>query len=171
MNGKSAFLEVLKKKVLGIKKHKSIKNTFAFLDEWLHICPLDWVDFVLFAVHVQNHALDGFIICLDDDETSLGMDILKEKKLNMYIASIKPDGSGPNIIWQVIAFPNNEDIVVFVGGESLRKYCDERNIYYESFIDSKGNLMSGSQFRYLKEENEDFRKPMEEKDVAFESMD
>lgn len=161
MSGKSEFLEVLKKKAPGIKKHKSIKNTFAFLDEWLQTCPLDWMEFVFFAVHVQNNVPNEFIICLDNDETSLARDILKEKKINMYIASIKPDEVGPNIIWQVIALPNKEDEVVFMGGGSLRKYCDERNIYYESVVDSKGNLMSGSQFRYLKKENEDCRKPLE----------
>ena len=45
------------------------------------------------------------------------------------------------------------------GGERLRKYCDKKNIYYKSVLDSNGNLLSVTTMEYQKKDNEDCRVP------------
>jgi hypothetical protein len=149
------LMDVLKEKVPDIKPQK-----FNLVIEHKHLIdhPPEWDEFVMITVKQQTSDVsNNFLVMLDDKETNLVFDILKNKKIHLYV--LGHPKSEQMLIWEVLAIKNDEGNVTFIGGENFRIFCDFHNLYYRSGID-KGTLLSGSTCQYLKKEGEDCRIPM-----------
>lgn len=158
MNECTTLLDVLKNKIPDIKIHD---NTLCMSEDWLVKCPVDWVEFVMFAVNLQTKQALTHLICLEDDETAQAFDIIAKRQFHMYVIG-NPHPTEQLKIWEIWCAPDDKDERWYYGGENLRKYCDENNLYYRSLYDSNGKLISGSQCLYLKKDGEDCRIPVNE---------
>jgi hypothetical protein len=158
MSKSTTLLDVLKKKIPDIKIHE---NTLCMAEEWLVKCPVDWMEFVMFAVNLQTKDALVHLICLEDDETAQAFDIIAKRQFHLYVIG-KPKECEQLKVWELWCGPDDKDERWYYGGENLRKFCDEKNLYYRSMLDEKGQLMSASQCLYLKEEGEDCRVPVNE---------
>lgn len=149
------LMDVLKEKIPDIKPHKF---NLVIEQKYLLEHPLEWDEFIMITVKQQTSEVSrGFVVILDDKETNLVFDILKKKKIHLYV--LGHPKSEQMLIWEVLAIKNDEGNVTFIGGENFREYCDIHNLYYRSGIDD-GKLLSASTCQYLKEEGEDCRIPM-----------
>ena len=133
--------------------------TMAITAEELFNLPDDWMEFimVLTTYNYTGHDLNIPIVALDTHETEHAMRIIANKTVKLYVAGHpKENADGKKIIWNMHAFKNTEnDKRLFVGGTHLREFCDARNIFYKTFLDNEGLLISTTDLRYLQKDGED----------------
>lgn len=148
--------------------NKTIKiddNTLFLDDSLLDKTPEDWIDFAMLLTSQNykgctNSIPHSYMITLNDEQTSKAFEFINKDQIKIYIID-----SENRHLWEVVAL-NNDGKRIFVGGESFRKFCDKKNIFYKSTF--KGNeknlLISVSDMKYQKEEGEDCRIPEDQKD-------
>jgi hypothetical protein len=134
------------------------KGSLFLLEEYLDKLPRDWFDCVTFiATQGLNKNHDCYAVLVDEPESTRLFEILNKDKIKVYIFS-----HYENVIWNCALIkefvPGDKDPkALFIGSEKFREFCDKRNIYYKSALSAKGDLISGSDFRYQKNEGEDCR--------------
>ncbi len=160
MKNKETLLNVLKKNVPGLKSYDG-QHTLVLCDKWLTNAPLDWMEFVMWAVKSQTETVNH-LICLADEETVQAFDILAQKQFHAYVVPFEPPENQPVHIWELWCGPSDKDERWYYGGENLRKFCDSKNLFYRSFLNENGELLSGSQCIYQKHKGEDCRIPVNE---------
>jgi hypothetical protein len=137
------------------------------LEKYLDALPTDWHDCITFIFTNGMDQREGHhVVIMDDEETERFMKVYEKLEAPIFIISEKLI-DGKKYIWNVaLARSVREDgkkdkdpEKVLIGGEEFRKYCDERNLYYRSFLTSEGLLISSSNLMYQKTEGEDCRIP------------
>ncbi len=126
-----------------------------FLDNsLLSKVPTDWIDCVMFCVS-QNYRETGssHLIILNDEQTAKALEFVDRSQFNLFV--IENDS-----LWHVRVV-DTDGKRLFLGGENLRKFCDDRNIFYKSIL-HEGKLLSGSDMLFVRKEGEDCRIPAEE---------
>ena len=152
----SALVEVLKNKIPDIEIDK---HTLVIFPDFIMNRPDGWAEFIMVAISKQEGLQEiPHLICLNDDETSLAMEIINKGRAMMYVMG-HPEKE-ELVIWQLMATHDENGDIVFIGGENFRSFCDGKDLYYKTAIDNDGSVLSSSNCKYLKNENEDCRKPL-----------
>lgn len=134
------------------------------LEKHLGHIPWDWHDCVMF---IATQGLDknpqAHLICLEENSTERLFKVMAQDKIKLYVFSEKKTDD-KNVIWNCLITKENveghpDPKALYVGGEKLREFCDDRNIFYRSVVSEDGYLLSGSNLQWLKKEGEDCRDP------------
>lgn len=149
-------------------KQKHDEGYMFLYEKYLDALPTDWHDCITFIfTNGIDQKKDSRVIIMDEDETDRFMKIYDMREAPIFIISDKLI-DGKKYMWNVnlsklIKEEDKEDLdpeKVLIGGEAFRQYCDERNIYYKSFLTEDGHLISSSTLQYEKKEGEDCRNPL-----------
>lgn len=145
------------------QKHK--EGCLFLLEKYLVRLPYDWMDALMFIFTSGLHeTLHSGAIIMDDDESERFLNITSKQEIEVFIISDEKI-NGRSITWNMILtkeyLDNDHNAkILFLGGENLRKFCDERNIFYKSALTPDKTLVSGSNLKWQKKEGEDCRKPL-----------
>lgn len=147
-----------------VKKDIFHKDTLHIEEKYLSYLPESWRECLVFLLFNIDGHLDYFtrIRILDEEK---GYKLLKFLKRDFIKVIIFKNEKNSKYCWSVdmIKINNNimnNDTVLLIGGERLRRYCDERNIYYKSIMTKEGDLAFASSLKLLKNEGEDCRVPL-----------
>jgi hypothetical protein len=132
------------------------------LEKYLDKLPQDWIDCIMF---IKSEGLTkelspfGCMIC-DEDATKKMLEAIEKEYLKLLVL---PEDQ--KIIWSVLLVKEkNEETKqyekLFIGGENLRKFCDEKNIFYKTKQDRDGLLISGTNMLWEKQPDDDCRVPI-----------
>lgn len=149
-----------------IKKKYNEGKLFLF-EKYLTGLPTDWFDcvsFIMFNGANENISENHFLLVLDEKPTMRLMDFVSKKIIEIII--VKKDEK-ENFWWNLAISPHKVDgiedhVVLFQGGDSLRKFCDDKNLYYGSVMHEDGNLVSLTTLQYLKHAGEDCAAPLKD---------
>lgn len=137
---------------------ESKKGSLFLLEKYLGHLPDDWMDCILFIFKRGIYPVhESACIILDEDESEKAFKLIAKDNVRVFIFS-----EDKKRVWMVQLHKENikgEDKVLYVGGENLRKFCDDKNIFYKSMKTEKGQLISGSNLKWLKKIGEDCRDP------------
>lgn len=148
------------------EKHK--EGCMFLKEEYLDALPTDWFDAVMFIfTNGIDQNKNSHTVIMDDEMTERLNKILSMKQAPIFIISDRLI-DGQSYVWNVAIAkeineenPDNPDPKkIFIGGEEFRKYCDEKNIFYRSFLTEEGLLISSSNLQYEKKHGEDCRNPL-----------
>lgn len=145
------------------EKHK--EGCLFVFEKYLGHLPWDWHDCVMFiATQGIDQRKDAGVVIMDDEETERVFKILSKDSIPLYVFSEKKKNE-MTVIWNCLIEKemvdgHSDPKALYIGGEHLRKFCDERNIFYRTAKSKDGNLLSGSNLLWLKEEGEDCRNPL-----------
>ena len=142
---------------------KELKAGSLFVQEkYLTELPLDWIDCVIFLCTDgwKSTIESRFVLIMDDKLTEKVFSFTAKENIKLFI--LNPE---KHKLWSVLLTKEKnqetqENERVFLGGENLREFCDERNIYYRSIKSDDGALLSGTNLMWQKNPNEDCRVPM-----------
>lgn len=146
---------------------KEYKKGHLFVkEEYLPNLPHSWFDAVQFLLYYgidQNN--DKSLLILDDAETKRFLEYLDKDQIKLYVLLLNQEKNDkPNKIWNVLLQKIKEDGSeverYFVGEKNLKNYCDDNNVFYKCFENSKGSLSYVSNLLYLKDPNDDCAKPV-----------
>lgn len=144
-------------------KNKYNEGSLFLLEKYLDALPYDWLDTVTFIfTNGIDQRKDAHVVIMEDDESRRFLKVTSFSEIPIFILSDK-EINGKKIIWNILLTKEYIDgdpdpKKLFIGGENLRKYCDERNIYYKSAIMGEDELIYGSNLMYQKKDGEDCRK-------------
>lgn len=146
-----------------VKEYK--KGSLFVWERWLDKLPMDYMDCILFLLtqglkeKIEDINDGGRPLIMDEPLSTQFIQTMEKEQVRVLVCS-----DDKTRIWPCILIRNihekEEPTRIFVGGENLRKYCDERNIYYGSKLTEKNKLLSATQMNFFKEPGEDCRKPM-----------
>lgn len=151
-----------KKLTLKYMKDEVKKDTLFVFEKYLpSLCQMDYIDAVIFLLYQGIDQSNGVCLIMDEEETMKLNNMLEKSSIKIIVLPLKENG----VAWNVYMSreldkegkPSNNPILV--GGEQFRKYCDSKDIFYKSFTTESG-LVSGSNLKYLKQDNEDCRIPL-----------
>lgn len=142
---------------------KELKSGSIFvLEKYLTGLPLDWIDCVTFI------CTDGwkeelglsYVLIMDEEMTEKVFTLTAKENIKLFILNTEK-----RKLWNVLLSREKNEKTgeyerVFIGGENLREFCDERNLYYRSSKAKDGSLLSGTNMLYIKNPGEDCRVPM-----------
>lgn len=143
-----------------------INDDFLIIEENLiEQLPHDWMDCVTALIAYNYDKRGSCFISLDDDESENFLKFLAKDTITLLVLS----GKDPLFGGFIYAVKNDNDKdkdpeIIYGGTSFLRKYCDERNIYYRSTMKNLNNkkiLYSATNLKYLKKEDEDCTIPVE----------
>lgn len=141
-------------------KDEEKKGSLFLLEKYLDALPSDWIDSVMFiATQGMKEQQDQYVVFLDEPDTSRVMKLTAKKEVRLIVFS--PEKKK---VWNLLMAKEKMDdvpdpVCIFVGGENLRQFCDEKNIFYKSMVVENGDLLSVSTLKYMKKEGEDCRIP------------
>lgn len=128
-------------------------------ERWLTQLPLDWIDCVMWVATQGMAEEPSYLIQIDSPLTEKVMEKLAKDTLEVYVLSEQQSK-----IWQLGLMKHEnsdtgEQERIFFGGENLRQFCDDKDIYYRSMIATNGSLLSVTDMLYQKNPGEDCREP------------
>jgi hypothetical protein len=129
------------------------------LDEIIR-APDDWTEFCMLITGLNYpgsvHGDELSFVTLEDIPMEKAFSIIKHDSVKLIVLG---HPKGDNVIWELCALNNNGN-KMYVGGEHFRLFCDDKNIYYRSLFDKDNVLMSGSDLKFTKNDDDDCRKPL-----------
>lgn len=125
--------------------------------------PLDWAEFIMYMVAKNFGKLQENFIVLDDEETEMAMKIISKEQARVYILN-----NDHKTVWDVAAMKSDRNERIFVGGNSLRKFCDAEKIYYRTTLTPDGQKMSASDCQYLANPDDDCSRVMTKEEIDAE---
>lgn len=141
------------------------------LEKYLDQLPDDYFDTLSFIFcNGIDQNKNSFLNILDEKQSEKFFKMTTEEKIQVFVFSdrIKND---KRVIWELLLlkeyvkdYPDPKKL--FLGGENLRIFCDDRNLFYKSMLQENGDLISCSNLMWLKNEGENCRKPINENDAG-----
>lgn len=140
------------------------KGTLFIKEKYLDCLPTEWLECLMFIKYNGMRDEGHPVIILNDQQTEEMLNFLQKDDVKLIVF---PED---RICWEVLlikTYNKNTDLIerIFVGGEKMRKFCDDKNIFYRSHLNDDNKLLSGTDMRWLKKENEDCRIPQTEEDI------
>lgn len=157
-------IEVMEKdKARDFLKNKMEEGCLVLREEHLGHMPDDYIEVVAYIMKngmLRKHAMP-LVVIMDDDETKNFHELLKKEIIELFILSDR-EKEGARLMWNLALMRDqgNKEKPIYVGGENLRVFCDRENIYYKSLEIGNGNILSHTDFKWQKNENDDCRKPV-----------
>lgn len=127
--------------------------------------PLDWAEFIMYMVAKNFGKLQENLIVLNDEETHLAMKIISKEQARVYIMNMDNQ-----TVWDVAAMKSDRNERIFVGGDSLRKFCDAEKIFYRTTLTPDGKKMSASDCQYLANADDDCSRVMTKEEIDAERL-
>ncbi len=158
----------MKKQVRFTKKFfdREIKaGSFFIREKYLTGLPLDWIDCVTFCAYQGwQESPDSGMLVFDDEQTIKYMELLQRDNIRLFILNEEKQK-----LWQLLLCKEKnpetgEYVKFFIGGENLREFCDEKNLFYKSALATDGGLLSSTNMMWLKEPGEDCTIPQPSKE-------
>jgi len=151
-----------------IKKKIESKDTLVILEENLDKCPNDHLDCIMFIMKLglmKDPLQCNYGVIIFDEEESEKLDkLLSLDKIKVFVFKMSKNKGTPNKMWSILLTKERTNDSesqgsnkIFIGGEELRKFCDNKNIYYKTISTKTGSLLSGTTLMYLKDPGEDCR--------------
>ncbi len=137
------------------------KGSLFLWEKYLDRLPEDWIDCIMFikTEGLNEELQNAGTIILDDEASKKLFEAIEKESLELFVLC-----EDKKRMWNVLLTKEknektNEYVKLFIGGENLRKFCDEKNIYYKTKQDRDGVLISGTNMLWQKEPGEDCRIP------------
>lgn len=166
MKDKKKTLESVRIDEAFLKKELK-KGTLFIFDTNLDRCPKGWFDCIQYIIYFgirQNE--NNITLFLKDEELSRFNDALGKKNINLIILPKNGRSAWQLRLAKVKNDSTDENEICFLGGSMFRKYLDEKNIFYISFLSDSGSLLSASNLKYLKNKDDRCDIPVEENYVS-----
>lgn len=147
-------------------KKKYDDGALFVLEKYIDRLPENWFECVMF---ISSNGLKEHesLQCafFSDEESKRVFDLLARDYIELFVVTDKIK-NGHRVVWDCLVVQkrfketeNKEPEAVYLGGESLRRFCDEKNIYYQTSKTPEGKLVSGTKFKWQKNDGEDCRIP------------
>lgn len=150
------------------EKYPDLEGFLFLKEKYLDKLPDDYFEVVsfIFLDGIKEELPQRFMVSMDEPESTKFFKLLALDNIPIYILSDR-EIDGKKVMWNMMLTraPCDKDKdpeKCFVGGENLRKFCDDRNLFYQSMKTPDGELISSSNLKWLKKDNEDCRVPMNE---------
>jgi hypothetical protein len=132
------------------------KGSLFLLEKNLDRLPDDWIDCIMF-IHRNGMSEEPLfpLMIIDGDKEFETINNLVEKKDHKLIIF----SHDKKKVWNAMLLKNDDNEAWVCGGENLRLFCDERNIFYKSMTASDGSLLSATNMKFTKNKNDDCRHP------------
>jgi len=146
-------------------KDKITKNSLFLPIQYFSRLPRDWVDSVMFLV-THNLMIDtesSHLIVLEEEELKIFNRFVGYEQITLFVVDMNKNTTF-NVTMMRCSDPGKENIPMYIGGEQLRKFCDDKDFFYKTFKAPNGELYSSTNFIYIRDEGEDCSIPQDLKE-------